>query len=94
VVVHDLDIFSACVRPTKAQTELIIYADAMLPCTIPFQGFQPIPRRHPQIAQSSRDLQLPQLASCDSRDIRESPDLCSLGKSLGIEALERFDHRT
>jgi hypothetical protein len=78
VVVHDLDIFSACVRPTKAQTELIIYADAMLPYTIPFQGFQPIPRRHPQIAQSSRDLQLPQLAPRHSRNIRESPDLFAL----------------
>jgi hypothetical protein len=94
VVVHDLDIFSTCVRPTEAQTELIVYADAMLPCSIPFQGFKSIPRRYPQIAQSSRDLQLPQLASCDNRDIRESPDLLSLGKSLGIEALERLDHRT
>jgi hypothetical protein len=94
VVVHDLDIFSAGVCPTETQTELIVYANAMLPCTIPFQGFQPIPRRHPQIAQSSRNLQLPQLASCDSRNIREAPDLRSLGKSLSIETLERFDHRT
>jgi hypothetical protein len=78
VVVHDLDIFSACVRPTKAQTERIIYADAMLPCTIPLQGFQSIPRKHPQIAQSSPNLQLPQLFPRHSRNIRESPDLLSL----------------
>ena len=94
MIVHNLNILSPCVRPTEAEAELIVYANAMLPHTITFQGFQPIPRGHSQIAQSSRDLQLPQLASCDSRDIRESPDLLPLGKSLGIEALERLDRRT
>jgi hypothetical protein len=92
VVVHDLDIFSACVRPTEAQTELIVYADAMLPLTIPFQGFQPIPRGHPQIAQSTCDFQLPQLAPRHSRNVRESPDLRSPRKRLCIGALERLDH--
>jgi hypothetical protein len=78
VAVHDLDTFSACVRPTEAQTELIVYADAMLPLTISFQGFQPIPWGHPQIAQTSRNLQLPQLAPRHSRNARESSDLLSL----------------
>jgi hypothetical protein len=78
MVVHDLDIFSTCVRPTEAQTELIVYTDAMLPLTISFQGFQPIPWGHPQIAQSSCNLQLQQLAPRHSRNARESSDLLPL----------------
>ena len=50
MVVHNLDIFSPCVRPTEAEAELIVYANAMLPRTITFQHFQPIPRWYPQIA--------------------------------------------
>lgn len=56
MIVHDLDIFSAGVRPTKTQTELIIDTDAMLPRAITFQGFQSISGRHPKIVQSARDL--------------------------------------
>ena len=59
VIVHDLDIFSARVRPTEAHAELIIYTDAMLSDAIAFQRFQSIAGRHPQIVQSARDLQLP-----------------------------------
>jgi len=49
MIVHDLDVFSPCVRPTEAEAELIVNADAMLARTVPFQRFQPIPRRNPQI---------------------------------------------
>lgn len=59
MIVHDLYVFSTCVRPAEAHTELIVYTDAMLPRTISFQGFQPIAGWHSQIVQSARDLQLP-----------------------------------
>jgi hypothetical protein len=49
MIVHDLDIFSTRIRPTEAEAELIVNADAMLARTVPFQDFQPISRRNPQI---------------------------------------------
>lgn len=59
MIIHNLDIFGPGVRPTKTYSELIIDTDAVLPRANPFQGFQSIPWRHPQILQSDRDLQLP-----------------------------------
>jgi hypothetical protein len=59
MIVHDLDVFGACVLPTETHAELIVYTDAMLSGSIAFQGLQPIAGGHPQIVQSTRDLQLP-----------------------------------
>jgi hypothetical protein len=78
MIIHNLNIFSPCIRPTETETELIIYPNAVLPCTIVLQSFQPIPRRHSQITQSCRNLQLPQLAPRYSRNVAEPPDLLSL----------------
>jgi len=74
VVIHDFDIFGTSVRPTETHAELIIDADTMLSRAIVFQGLQSISWRHPQIVQSARDLQLPQLTSRYGRDIREPPN--------------------
>jgi hypothetical protein len=93
VVIHDFDIFDAGVRPTETHTELIIDADAMLPRTISFQCFQSVSWRHPQIVQSARDLQLPQLTSRNDRNVREPLYLLALRKSLRVGALERLDHK-
>ena len=92
MIVHDLDIFSASVRPTEAKAELIVNTNAVLARAVPFQGFQSIARRNPQIVELARDLQLPQLASCHGRDIRESPDMRSFGKRLRIGTLKCLDH--
>jgi hypothetical protein len=64
----------------------------MLPCAITFQRFQPIAGRHPKIVQSARNLQLPQLASGDSRDVHESFDRLALRQRLRVSTLEGLDH--
>ena len=51
VIVNDLDILRAGVRPAKAHTELVVHANAVLPGAIALQRFQPVARRHPQIVQ-------------------------------------------
>jgi len=47
MIVPNFDVFSTRIRPTEAEAELIVNADAMLARTVPFQGFQPISRRNP-----------------------------------------------
>jgi len=71
MIIHDLDVFSPCVRPTEAKAELIVNTDAVLACAVSFQGFQSISRRNSQIVELARDLHLPQLASCHGRDIHK-----------------------
>ena len=93
MIVHDLDVLSPLVRPTEAKAELLINTNAVLARTVPFQSFQSIARRNPQITELIRDLQLPQFASCHSRDVRESPDMRPFGERLRIATLKRLDHR-
>jgi hypothetical protein len=92
MIVDDLNVFGASVRPTETHPELIIYADAVLPGPIPSQGFQPVTWGHTQVVQSSGNLQLPQLAACDAGNMSKSFNPFAPGNSLCIEALERLDH--
>jgi hypothetical protein len=71
VIVHDFNVFSASIRPTETHAKLIVHSNAMLPRTIAFQGFQSIAGRHTKIVQFSGDLELPQFAARDCRDIHE-----------------------
>jgi len=93
MIVRDLDVFGACVRPTEAHAELIVHTDAMLSRSITPQGLQPIAGGHPQIIQPIRDLQLPELASRNGGDVREPSDPLALRNSLRVGALKRPDHR-
>jgi hypothetical protein len=93
VVVHDLDVLSASGRPTEAHTELIVNPDTMLPRAISLQGLKSITGRYAQIVQAGCDLELPQLASRNGRDVREPLDPFALRKGLRIDAFVRLDHR-
>lgn len=50
MIIHNFNVFGPCASPTEAEAELIIDANTILPRTIAFQRFQPIPWRHTQIA--------------------------------------------
>ena len=78
MIVHDLDVLSACGRPTEAHTELIVYADTVLARAIAFQCLKSITRRYAQIVQAGSDLQLPKLTSRNSRDVCEPLDPLAL----------------
>ena len=78
MVIYNLHIFSACISPTETKAELIVYANAVLPYTITLQQFQSIARRYAQIAQPSRNLQLPQFSSGYSLNITEASARLSL----------------
>jgi hypothetical protein len=43
--------------PSKTDPPLLVDPDAVLPASIALQGFEPIARRHPQIAQRPRLIQ-------------------------------------
>jgi hypothetical protein len=48
VVIHDLNIFRMPLNPAKADSELIVDADAVMPGTITLEGFQSIAWWHTQ----------------------------------------------
>jgi hypothetical protein len=92
VIVHDFNVFSTCIGSTKTHAKLIVHTNALLPCTIAFQGFQPIAWRHPKIVQFFGDLELPQLTPRDGSDVHKPLSPLALRKRLRIWTLERPDH--
>jgi len=92
VVVHDFDFFSARGRPAEADAVLIIDTDTVLTRSASLERLEAIARRHAEVGQASRDLQLPQLASGDSLDAGEPLDPPPLRQSLGLDIAERHDH--
>jgi hypothetical protein len=63
VVVNDLDVTRTGWRPAEADTELVVYPNAMLSGTISFQRLKSITGRHSEVLKPARDLQLSELAT-------------------------------
>ncbi|SIA36651.1 Uncharacterised protein [Mycobacteroides abscessus subsp. abscessus] len=70
MVVNDLNPFWTSVAPLEADTPLIIDSDTVLPRTITAQTLKPIARRNPKILQTTRSINLAQLAQRDAHDAR------------------------
>jgi len=68
VVVNDLNPFWTSIAPPEADTPLIIDSDTVLPRTITAQTLKPVARRNPKILQTTRGVNLPQLAQRDASD--------------------------
>jgi len=63
MVVRNLDIICVAASPAKAQSELVIDADRVLPGAITLQCFKPVARRHSKIIEADSVLQHEQFAS-------------------------------
>jgi len=51
MIVHDFDIMSISVAPSKADSPLIVDTDAVLPASVPRQFLQPGCRWNPEVIQ-------------------------------------------
>jgi hypothetical protein len=92
MIINDLDVFGVAVDPTKAQSKLVVDANAVLTCAIAFQGLQPIAWRRPQELQGSRGMQEDELSPSGRFNIDEAPDTPPMEQCLGIGASEGLDH--
>jgi hypothetical protein len=62
VIINEFNILWTLRGPDKANPELVVHADRMLPATIAFQGLKPIGGRYPQIVQCGCGVQITQFA--------------------------------
>ena len=68
MVVNDLNPFWTSVAPLEADTPLIIDSDTVLPRTVTAQTLEPVARRNPKILETTRSVDLTQLAQRDASD--------------------------
>ena len=74
MVINDFHIFRTYIRPTKADTPLIVDTNTVLTGTITLECFKVIAGRHPQIIKSTSDLDLSKLTPCNFSNVQELPD--------------------
>ena len=68
MVVNDLNPFWTSIAPPKADTPLIVDSDTVLALTITSQTLEPVARRNPKILETTRSVDLAQLAQRNSSD--------------------------
>ena len=80
------------VIPDKANSILIIHANAELPFPVSFQRFQPVPRRASEVSQHPRSIQHQQSSASDLLNGYEPLDSTALKEPLGVGATKGLDH--
>ena len=70
MVVNDLNPFWTSVAPLEADTPLISNSDTVLRRTVTTQTLEPVARRNPKILETTRGVNLPQLAQRNASDAR------------------------
>ena len=92
MIVDNLNVFRVRARPAEAHPELIVHADAVLPSTVAFQGFQPVTRWDAQVVHLSRLVQLLQFPARHGFEVGEARYALPVEQGFGVGALERLDH--
>ncbi len=88
MVIDDVDIFRARIRPTKTNAPLIIDSDALLTETASLECLKVITGWNTQIIKPSSDFKLSQFSPRSPFDVYELPDMKPLGKGFGFLASE------
>lgn len=92
MIVHDFDRVNVAVSPLKANTPLIIDADAVLPLPVPLQALQPVPRQIRERLQIGRGIHDVQFSQGGSLDRLEPAHRFPAEEAPGVRAAERLDH--
>jgi hypothetical protein len=79
-------------RKSKTHSKLVIHTNAVLPSPIADEGLQSVARRHAEVLQIHRDLQLSKFPAGDPLDILKSPDRLTACQSCRLGTAEGDDH--
>jgi hypothetical protein len=70
MIIHNFNVVRVFAAPAEANAPLVVDADAMLPRSIAFQGFQAVAGRQGQIAQFARAINLRELPQGHALNLR------------------------
>jgi hypothetical protein len=92
VIVHDFNLVRTVFTPDKANTPLVVDADAVLILALASERFELIARWNSQVGQHHRGVQLQQLAPRYPFDVPEPGYRPAAKKRFGIWAKEGMNH--
>jgi len=93
MVIHDLNTLRMSIAPEKADSPLIIDANALRSFAIPFERLEPIRGRQPEIFQPDSCVNRVQFHECPLLNLsRKSFHEFALKNSLSVGIAKGFDH--
>ena len=93
MIINDFDLLGSAIAPDKANSPLVVDADAVLTGPASFQRLEAITWRWRQICQLFRLMDQPQLALRHALNVRaQAPRETSMEQGLGIATGEGADH--
>jgi len=93
MVIDNFDIVGVFTSPAKAETPLIVDADAVLAATVTFEGFQAVAGRKPHDVESVGSIELEEFSSGGALDIGWQVTRGRAGKEpCGLGIGKAFDH--
>jgi hypothetical protein len=88
VIVDDLYIERIASMPTKTNSPLIVDPDTVPTLATALQSFEPVARRHPQVVQSPRLVQVQELPARDPFEGAKSANRSIVEQSFSVVACE------
>jgi hypothetical protein len=94
MIINDLDLLGAFIRPPEYDPPLIVYSYRVLAGEIASQGFQAVSRRGSEIAEHGGVVELYQFATSDPGNVGRKPlrNTSLLENQLGERPTEAPDH--
>jgi hypothetical protein len=93
VVIGDFNLGGIPALPTKADSALIVDADAVLPRAVSPQGFQAVAWRNPQVVELGRCVEEVELRDRAMQKISRETRSLTTPKLLSFLVAEAFNHR-
>jgi len=92
MIIHNLDFIRIAFLPDKADSPLIVDANAVSPLTVAMKSLQAVAGRRGQIAQFGGGIQLPQFPLSDPLEGPKPLDVFPSVELLGFLRAKRTDH--
>ncbi len=92
MVINDLNIEGAAVFPAEADPPALVDPDTELTLPVPFQGFQVIAGRDPQVLEKARPMQVEKFSPCGPLKGSKTRHLLIMKQCLCRLVLEGLDH--
>lgn len=91
MIIHYFNTFGVGTRPAKADTELIIHANAPLARTTALQLFEAVTGWCTQIFDTLSEIELLEFAQRRALDVHKASDVLKPEQGFGMRAPERLD---
>jgi hypothetical protein len=91
-VVNDLNIEGAAIFPTEADPPSLVDPDTVLTPPVPFQSFQMIAGRNPQVLEKARPMKVEKFSSCGTLNRPKARHRLIVKQGLSRLVLEGLDH--